>query len=100
MKNELEVDEENTYFKPIRFNEDLCIGCNSCVNICQVDVLLPNLEKGKVPIVQFSSECWYCGSCVTECPIEGAISLRHPLMNQVHWIEKKKLLKGENLNEL
>lgn len=78
---------------PIIFNENICIGCNKCVNICQIDVLIPNTEKGKPPIVAYPGECWYCGSCVVECPNKGAIKLRHPLMNEVHWIEKSELLK-------
>ena len=78
---------------PIIYDEDRCIGCNRCVDICQVDLLLPNEEAGKPPIVQYPGECWYCGCCVMECPVEGAIRLRHPLMNQVHWISKSELKK-------
>jgi len=77
---------------PIIFDEDKCTGCNSCVNICQVDLFIPNTVKGKTPIVLYPGECWYCGCCVMVCPEKGAISLRHPLMNQVHWIEKSKLV--------
>ena len=78
---------------PIIYDEGKCIGCNKCVDICQVDLLVPNPEKGKPPIVLYPGECWYCGCCVMECPREGAISLRHPLMNQVHWVAKEQLLK-------
>lgn len=76
---------------PIIYNKDKCIGCNKCVDICQVDLLIPNPEKGKPPIVLYPGECWYCGCCVMECPREGAITLRHPLMNQAHWVAKDKL---------
>ena len=79
------------FFQPIRYNEDICIGCNACVNICQVDVLIPSETKGATPIVAFPTECWYCGSCVTTCPKDGAIRLVHPLMNQVHWVDKQDL---------
>ena len=79
---------------PILFNEDKCTGCNRCVEICQVDIIIPSPVKGKkAPAVVYPGECWYCGSCVEVCPEEGAIELRHPLMNQVHWIEKDKLKK-------
>ncbi len=79
--------------KPVIFNENKCIGCNQCVDICQVDIFIPNPDKGKkVPWVLYPGECWYCGNCVVICPVEGAIELRHPLMNQVHWIEKSKLI--------
>jgi len=79
--------------KPIIYNPEICQGCNSCVDICQVDLLIPNPEKGKTPVVLYPGECWYCGCCVMVCPHEGAISLRHPLMNQVHWVEKSELMK-------
>ena len=78
---------------PIIYNKDKCVGCNKCVDICQVDLLIPNPEKGKAPIVLYPGECWYCGCCVMECSIEGAITLRHPLMNQVHWVAKDQLKK-------
>lgn len=78
--------------KPLILREDLCTGCMQCVDICQVDVLIPDLAKEKkVPLVLFPGECWYCGDCVEVCPVEGAIELRHPLMNKVHWIEKSRL---------
>jgi NAD-dependent dihydropyrimidine dehydrogenase PreA subunit len=78
---------------PIIYDEEKCIGCNRCVEICQVDLLIPNEEKGKPPIVLYPGECWYCGCCVMECPKDGAIKLRHPLMNQAHWEAKANLLK-------
>ncbi|MCQ1530655.1 4Fe-4S dicluster domain-containing protein [Lutispora saccharofermentans] len=80
---------------PIIYDPDKCIGCNRCVEICQVDILIPNAEKGKPPIVAYPGECWYCGCCVMECPKDGAIKLRHPLMNQVHWVKKKALTEKE-----
>ena len=87
--------EETSSSSPIIYNEEKCIGCNRCVDICQVDVLLPNEAKGKSPVVQYVGECWFCGCCVMQCPVDGAIKLRHPLMNQVHWVEKNKLIEGD-----
>jgi len=75
--------------RPVNFNADLCDGCLKCVNICQVDIMIPNPEKGKPPIVLFPEECWYCGSCVEECPNEGAIKLNHPLQQRVRWKRKE-----------
>ncbi|MGF7057657.1 ferredoxin [Brassicibacter mesophilus] len=46
--------------------------------------------------MMYPGECWYCGCCVIECPVEGAITLRHPLMNQVHWVSKKSLKDTDN----
>ncbi|NLM44390.1 MAG: 4Fe-4S binding protein [Clostridiales bacterium] len=81
---------------PIIFDKSKCMGCNRCMEICQVDIFLPNPEKGKPPIVAYPGECWYCGCCVMECPVEGAIELQHPLMNRVHWIEKRLLIEQGN----
>lgn len=74
---------------PLVFDESICVGCNNCVNTCQVDIMIPNPEKGKPPIVLFPGECYYCGSCVMECPNKGAIKLQHPLMNRAKFIPVK-----------
>ena len=31
---------------PLIFDESLCVGCNTCANICQCDIMIPNPEKG------------------------------------------------------
>lgn len=72
--------------RPIHFDEDKCLGCNRCMNICQVDIFIPNPEKGRPPIVLYPGECYYCGSCVMVCPVKGAITLSHPLMNQAKFV--------------
>ena len=38
---------------PLIYDEEKCIGCNACAEICQCDIILPNPEKGKPPIVMF-----------------------------------------------
>ena len=76
--------------QPLRFDAALCVGCNRCVNACQIDVMLPNPEPGRPPLVMWPGECWYCGACVMECPRKGAITLRHPLMNQARFVEKQR----------
>jgi len=80
--------------EPILYDAQRCIGCNRCVEACQVDLLVPNAVKGQPPVVAYPDECWYCGCCVMECPT-GAIRLRHPLMNQVRWVEKAQILKNK-----
>ena len=73
---------------PITFT-DMCIGCNICVQVCRVDVLLPNKIKHQPPVVMFPDECWYCGCCVDDCPVEGACTFDHPLSQKVAWKRKE-----------
>jgi len=77
-----------TPHRPVIFNSEICTGCNVCVTSCQMDVLHPNPGKAEVPIILFPDECWYCGSCVEDCPTSGAIKLNHPLINRVRWKRK------------
>ncbi len=72
----------------VTFDETKCVGCNTCVESCRTDVLLPSAEKGKPPIVMFPDECWFCGCCVQDCPIEGSNAMHHPLNQKVAWKRK------------
>ena len=74
---------------PVVFDADLCNGCNECIDICTTDVLLPNPEKGKPPIIVYPEECWYAGCCIGVCPTPGALKLNLPLMSRVHWKNKE-----------
>ena len=74
---------------PVVIDETRCIGCNKCVDICMTDVLVPNPKKGDIPIIIYPEECYREGDCVTECPVHGAITLRHPLMNRAHYKNKE-----------
>jgi NAD-dependent dihydropyrimidine dehydrogenase PreA subunit len=75
---------------PVIRNPEACIGCNTCVNVCQIDVYIPNPVKGKPPITLHPDECWYCGCCVNECPqlSKGAIKFNFPLQQRVHFKRK------------
>lgn len=72
---------------PLTFDDSKCIGCNRCMNICQVDIMIPAETKGKHPVVLYPGECYYCGSCVMACPVEGAITLTHPVMNRTKFTD-------------
>ena len=47
---------------PLSFHPDLCIACNICIDVCQVDIMLPNPVDGLPPLVAYPEECWYDGS--------------------------------------
>lgn len=87
---------ENKYIIPnamtpcevLTFDSEICVGCNTCVNVCRTDVLMPNPEKGKEPVIVYPDECWFCGSCVEECPNPGAITMHHPLNQKMAWKRK------------
>jgi len=55
---------------PFDLHTEACIGCETCVDICLMDVLAPNPEEGMPPVVAYPDECWFCGSCVDMCPQE------------------------------
>ena len=74
--------------RQVIFNSAKCVGCNNCVEICQVDVFIPNPEKGSPPIILHPDECWYCGCCVNDCPTPGAIEFNWPLQQRGYWKRK------------
>ncbi|UCC16590.1 MAG: ferredoxin family protein [Dehalococcoidales bacterium] len=73
--------------KPVNFTEQ-CTGCNRCVEVCPIDVYIPNKEKGKPPVILHPDECWYCGTCVNECPVSGAVKFNWPLQQRGYWKRK------------
>ena len=64
---------------PVIFDENVCTGCNICVDICVMDILMPNPEADKPPIILYPDECYYDGLCVSNCPVwqKGAIKLNN-----------------------
>ena len=73
---------------PVIIDPVRCTGCNTCVDICQIDVFIPNPTQGEAPIALHTEECWYCGCCVTDCPTPGAIKLNYPLQLKPRWRTK------------
>ena len=52
---------------PPLISEELCNGCNRCVELCPEDVLESSTELGGTVIVRYPDECWHCGVCQVEC---------------------------------
>jgi NAD-dependent dihydropyrimidine dehydrogenase PreA subunit len=70
-------------------DDQLCKGCDKCVEVCHSDVLVKSSEKGGAPAVLYPDECWFCGCCVAHCSVEGAIRVQYPLFQQVGWKRKE-----------
>ena len=52
----------------LRVEEEKCIGCGMCIDVCPQGVL--NLPNGKVQIVNRDA-CMECGACAQNCPAEA-----------------------------
>jgi len=78
-------------FRPIVFNEEVCTACNKCVDVCLMEILQPNPEKGKPPVVAYPDECAYDGACWMHCPSgdKGAIKVVPPLPMRVSILRGK-----------
>ena len=66
---------------PPEIDNDKCIACRKCANICSEDVFFSTRgkPKGVKPVISYPEACFHCNLCVEECPVEGAIWLRTPL---------------------
>ena len=72
----------------VKINPELCTGCNTCIEVCRMDVMVPSLEKGRPPVVLYPDECWLCGCCSSDCPA-GALTIEYPLNQKVGWKRKE-----------
>jgi CRP-like cAMP-binding protein/Fe-S-cluster-containing hydrogenase component 2 len=65
----------------IRFEIDMCIGCDRCMRACPVPlssmVNIADLNRATISddiaphVAQFTEECVMCGSCVPVCPVDN-----------------------------
>ncbi|AEF97159.1 4Fe-4S binding protein [Methanotorris igneus] len=54
--------------KKIEVNEEKCIACNRCVEVCPVNAIEPNTP---FPVEIDEKKCIYCGKCVEVCPVNA-----------------------------
>jgi CRP-like cAMP-binding protein/Fe-S-cluster-containing hydrogenase component 2 len=65
----------------IRFEIDMCIGCDRCMRACPVplsaSVTIADLNRATISdeiaphVALFTEECVMCGSCVPVCPVDN-----------------------------
>lgn len=58
--------------RSLHLNEELCIGCGKCVEVCPHDVFA---IKEKKAVIQKQKNCMECGACAMNCP-KNAISVK------------------------
>ena len=54
-----------------RINQELCNGCEICLNNCTMDVIRMDYKSQKA-VIKYPEECICCAYCELDCP-EGAI---------------------------
>jgi CRP-like cAMP-binding protein/Fe-S-cluster-containing hydrogenase component 2 len=65
----------------VRFEIDMCIGCDRCMRACPVplsaQVNIADLNRATITdviaphVARFTDECVMCGSCVPVCPVDN-----------------------------
>src|SRR6266496_4041907 len=65
----------------VRFEIDMCIGCDRCMHACPVPlsamVNIADLNRATISdeiaphVARFTDECVMCGSCVPVCPVDN-----------------------------
>ena len=50
----------------VRIDLNRCIGCETCVNICPMDVFYFNQEAHK-SVIAYPENCQSCGQCFLNC---------------------------------
>jgi len=53
-----------------KIDEDLCTGCEICIDDCPMDVIRLDKKKGKAYIAYFE-DCGVCFQCMTHCPVDA-----------------------------
>ena len=54
-------------------NDDRCIGCEACIDVCPTEVL--DLVDHKVRVARFS-DCVQCEQCASSCPTQALVMYR------------------------
>ena len=47
-----------------------CIGCDTCVETCPMDVIRMN-EETEHAVIMYPEDCQICNMCVNFCPVDA-----------------------------
>ena len=69
-------------------NEQLCIGCTKCIQVCPVDAIVGAAKHMHTVIL---SECTGCDLCIPACPVDCIIRIPAPLPGSLQRQQKPAL---------
>lgn len=53
----------------VKFDENKCVGCGACVEVCPGNLIKLSVNSGKkFARIKHIRDCWGCTSCIKECP--------------------------------
>lgn len=64
------------------FSDETCIGCGTCVEVCQFGAITLEEIDGELRAVVNEALCKGCGTCIAACP-SGAMQQRHYTDEQI-----------------
>ena len=53
-----------------KIDEDVCIGCEDCVDSCPMDVIRMDSASGKA-VIRYGDDCMICNQCALDCPVDA-----------------------------
>ncbi len=66
-----------SYRGAVHIDHAKCVGCGTCYEVCPSDIFRFDRESHLVAVA-YPEECWYCGSCLYDCP-QNALAMELPL---------------------
>jgi len=86
-------------------DEDLCQGCEDCIEYCQFNALV--LHNDAMLININTTSCVGCGVCVPVCPEEALVLVRRPEeevlpipVTEEEWLADRAASRGVDINEV
>ncbi len=86
-----------------KVDDDLCVGCELCIDACQFDALV---MQDMIAVVD-ESRCVGCGVCTLECLDEAMVLVRRPEeeilavpVSEADWGMERAIARGIDLSVL